>query len=51
MAIATMSSESRNGIRHPHAVNASVPTASRVRMMTTRDRTIPSVGEVCSQPV
>jgi len=51
MAIATMSNESRNGMRHPHALNASVPNSSRVVMMTSRDTTIPSVGEVCSQPV
>ena len=51
MAIATMSSESRNGIRHPHAVNASVPTTWRVTMMTTNDTTIPSVGDVWSHPV
>src|SRR5213082_3442560 len=32
--IATMSSESRNGIRQPHALKASVPIISRVTMMT-----------------
>ena len=51
MAIATMRSESRNGIRHPHAFHASVPTVSRVPMITARDTTMPSVGDVCSQPV
>src|SRR5881275_2006213 len=41
-----MSSESRNGMRHPQALNASVPSTSRVTMMTTRDTTMPSVGDV-----
>src|SRR5256885_9243536 len=34
-----MSSERRNGMRHPHALNASVPSTSRVTMMTTKDTT------------
>ena len=40
-----------NGILHPHALNASGPSALRVTAMTASDRTIPSVGDVCSQPV
>ncbi len=51
MAIATIRSESRNGIRHPQALNASTPTIPRVRMITTSDTTIPRVGDVWSQPV
>ena len=49
--MATSRKEIRNGIRHAHASNTSLPKYVRVAMITTSDTTIPRVGEVCSQPV
>jgi hypothetical protein len=49
--MATKRKDNRNGTRHAHALNTSVPKYVRVAMITTSDTTMPSVGEVCSQPV
>jgi|GraSoiStandDraft_10_1057309.scaffolds.fasta_scaffold671161_1 hypothetical protein len=51
MAMATSKKDTRNGTRHAHALNTSVPKYVRVAMMTASETTIPRVGEVCSQPV
>ncbi len=51
MAIITSRNEMRNGIRQPHSLKASLPKYVRVPTITARDTTIPSVGDVCSQPV
>src|SRR5882762_3575223 len=45
--MATSRKEIRNGIRHAHASNTSLPKYVRVAMITNSDTTIPRVGEVC----
>ena len=40
-----------NGIRQPQSLKASLPRYVRVPMITASETTIPSVGDVWSQPV
>src|SRR5438105_9285930 len=51
MAIATRSSEMMNGRRQPQSLNASTPRYDRMPMIVPSETTMPSVGDVCSQPV
>src|SRR5262245_20222261 len=51
IAMATRRSEMMNGTRQPQSLNASTPRYERIPMMVASDTTMPSVGEVCSQPV